>query len=191
METIHQPIEIIRSDRKTVSVQVRSDLRVIVRAPRRMSDRVIQAYLQKNAAWIDRHVEEMRQKQAAVREAPPFSQEEIERLTRQAVAVMPDRVSALARRIGVSYGRVTVRHQVSRWGSCSSTGNLSFNCLLMLAPAEVMDYVIIHELCHRRHMDHSPAFWSLVEQYCPDYKKHRRWLREEGDIYIRRLRAYA
>lgn len=191
METTNQPIEIIRSDRKTVSVQVKSDLRVIVRAPWRMSDRVIQAYLQKNAAWIDRHVAEMKQKQATVREAPPFSQEEIERLTQRAVAFMPDRVSTLARRIGVSYGRVTVRHQVSRWGSCSSKGNLSFNCLLMLVPVEVMDYVIIHELCHRRHMDHSPAFWSLVEQYCPDYRERRRWLREEGDIYIRRLRAYA
>lgn len=188
---MNQKLEIIRSDRKTVSVQVREDLRVLVRAPRRMSDRDIQAFLHKNAGWIDRHVADMKRRQAAAQQFPPFTQADLAELTRRAAAVIPARVSELARRVGVDYGRVTIRHQISRWGSCSSLANLNFNCLLVLAPAEVMDYVIIHELCHRVHMNHSPAFWALVEKHCPAYRKHRQWLRQEGEIIMRRLRAYA
>lgn len=186
-------IEIIRSDRRTMAVEVKHDLRVIVRVPLRVSERTVQSFIQRNTAWIDVHVETMKARQAVIRAtptAPPFTEDEIRALTHRASAVIPPKVAALARIIGVNYGRVIVRHQVTRWGSCSSKGNLNFNCLLMLAPAEVIDYVIIHELCHRRHMNHSPAFWATVGQYCPDYKKHRQWLRDDGEVLIRRLRAY-
>ncbi|MCR4596576.1 MAG: M48 family metallopeptidase, partial [Lachnospiraceae bacterium] len=64
---------------------------------------------------------------------------------------------------------------------CSAKGNLNFNCLLMQAPPEILDYVIIHELCHRRHMNHSREFWDEVGKFCPEYKARRRWLRENGD----------
>ena len=90
--------------------------------------------------------------------------------------------------MGVTYGRITIRNQVSRWGSCSSVGNLNFNCLLMLAPPEVRDYVVVHELCHRKEMNHSPAFWAEVEKMIPDYKAHKKWLKDNGTALISRLR---
>jgi predicted metal-dependent hydrolase len=87
----------------------------------------------------------------------------------------------------VSYGRITIRNQKTRWGSCSGKGNLNFNCLLMLAPPEVLDYVVVHELCHRREMNHSPRFWALVEQVLPDWRQRRQWLKTHGDALMRRM----
>ena len=89
--------------------------------------------------------------------------------------------------VGVSYGGITIRAQKTRWGSCSSKGNLNFNCLLLLAPAEVLDYVVVHELCHRREMNHSPKFWAEVERVLPDYDARRKWLKENGPGLISRL----
>ena len=90
--------------------------------------------------------------------------------------------------IGVEYGRVTVRRQKSKWGSCSAQGNLNFNCLLMLAPEEVLDYVVVHELCHRKHMDHSKEFWAEVRRVMPDHEKQKKWLKENGAVLMRRIR---
>ena len=86
---------------------------------------------------------------------------------------------------GGVYHTITVRDQKSRWGSCSSRGTLSFNYRLMFAPPRVLDYVVVHELCHRRHMNHSAAFWKAVEEVMPDYAQWRKWLKENGrDIPI-------
>ena len=101
--------------------------------------------------------------------------------------MIPDRVRHYADLIGVSYGRITIRNQKSKWGSCSAKGNLNFNCLLMLCPSEVLDYVVIHELCHRKEMNHSPKFWAEVEKYVPDHKTQRKWLKDEGSKLIARI----
>lgn len=89
-------------------------------------------------------------------------------------------VASRAREMGLTYGRVTVRDQKTRWGSCSRAGNLNFNWRLMLAPPAVLDYVVVHELAHRVEMNHSARFWHVVARYCPLYTMHRRWLREQG-----------
>lgn len=81
---------------------------------------------------------------------------------------------------GGSYTRITIRDQKTRWGSCSSTGTLSFNYRLMYAPPRVLDYVVVHELCHLTFMNHSKDFWNLVASVLPDYKVHRTWLKEHG-----------
>ena len=83
--------------------------------------------------------------------------------------------------LGVTYGKISIRDQKTRWGSCSSEGNLSFNWRLILAPPDVLDYVVIHELCHRKEMNHSKEFWALVESLMPEYKERRKWLRENGN----------
>ena len=101
--------------------------------------------------------------------------------------MLPEKVQQFARQMGVTYGRITVRSQRTRWGSCSAKGNLSFNCLLMLCPEEVQDYVVIHELCHRKEMNHSAAFWTEVEKHCPNYRSHRKWLKDNGSALIGRL----
>ncbi|MBM7868140.1 DUF45 domain-containing protein [Heliobacterium gestii] len=98
----------------------------------------------------------------------------------QAETLIPQRVNEIARPLGRPYEKVTIRDQKSRWGSCSSRRNLSFNWRLILFPPAVMDYVIVHELCHLQELNHSSRFWSLVAQHVPDYALHRRWLREHG-----------
>ena len=102
-------------------------------------------------------------------------------LADEALRVIPERVRFYAPVVGVTYGRITIRNQRTRWGSCSAKGNLNFNCLLMKAPPEVLDYVVVHELCHRLEMNHSPRFWAQVERVLPDYKVSRKWLREHGN----------
>lgn len=107
-------------------------------------------------------------------------------LRARARRIIRARVGELAALHGFRYGRVFVRAQRTRWGSCSSRGNLSFNFRLVLVPPEVLDYVILHELAHLRIPDHSPRFWRLVEALCPDYRARRRWLRMR-ERYLMRL----
>ncbi len=95
----------------------------------------------------------------------------------QARKVIIQRVSTLARRCDITYGRIAIRNTCTRWGSCSSRGNLNFHYGLLFLPPRVRDYVIIHELCHLTEMNHSAAFWRLVEHRMPDYREQRRALR--------------
>ena len=174
-------VTVIRSNRKTVAIQVNSNLSVTVRAPRSASEKDIEEILKKKEAWISKHIEKIKETKER------FEAEPTEKLTREkviALKVIPERVEYFAKVIGVTYGKITVRNQKTRWGSCSSKGNLNFNCLLMLAPPEVLDYVVVHELCHRKQMNHSKAFWLEVEKVLPNYKEVRKWLKEEGSQMI-------
>lgn len=94
---------------------------------------------------------------------------------------LESKVTAYSKKMGVSPGRVSIREQRTRWGSCSSRGNLNFNWKLVMAPVEVLDYVVIHELCHMKELNHSSNFWALVGKVCPDYKNYRKWLKENGN----------
>jgi predicted metal-dependent hydrolase len=102
---------------------------------------------------------------------------EIKKLARKDI---PPRVEHFARVMGLNYGKVAIRAQRTRWGSCSAKGNLNFNCLLVLLPDEVRDYVVVHELAHLKEMNHSPRFWAEVGKVIPDYKLRRAQLRELG-----------
>ena len=90
------------------------------------------------------------------------------------------RLDAACARAGSAYTALTIRAQRTRWASCSATGAMSFNWRLLLAPAEILDYVVEHEVAHLERMDHSPAFWALLGSRCPDYREHERWLRVHG-----------
>ena len=179
-------VTVIRSNRKTVAIQVNSDLSVTVRAPRSASEKDIEEILKKKEAWISKHIEKMKKTKERLEAEPTekLTREKVIALAEEALKVIPARVEYFAKVIGVTYGKITIRNQKTRWGSCSSKGNLNFNCLLMLAPSEVLDYVVVHELCHRKQMNHSKAFWSEVEKVLPDYKEARKWLKEEGSQMI-------
>ena len=118
---------------------------------------------------------------------PALTEAEIKQLANKALEYIPARVAYFAPIVGVDYGRITIRNQRTRWGSCSSKGNLNFNCLLMLTPPEVIDYVVVHELCHRREMNHSTRFWNEVEKVLPDYKVAKKWLKENGAGVMQRM----
>ena len=175
-------VTVIRSNRKTVAIQVNSDLSVTVRAPYSASEKDIEEILKKKEAWISRHIEKIKKTKERFEAEPTekLTREKVIALAEEALKVIPERVEYFAKVIGVTYGKITVRNQKTRWGSCSSKGNLNFNCLLMLAPPEVLD----HELCHRKQMNHSKAFWLEVEKVLPNYKEVRKWLKEEGSQMI-------
>jgi len=177
------PYRLVRSSRKTVAIQITPAGEVILRCPNRLPKKEAEAFLESKRDWIEAHLAKLAQ-----REVPPaLSPEEIKDLAKQAARDLPERVAQCAARMGVSYGRITIRSQRTRWGSCSAKGNLNFNCLLSLCPEAVRDYVVAHELCHRIELNHSPRFWAEVEKVCPDYAWHRKWLKENGGSLIARL----
>ena len=178
--------EIIRSRRKTLCVEIRHG-KVLVRAPLRTSEADIRRFLAEKQQWVESHLAKAAAREEAKKSVPLLTEAEIRLLTDQAKTLIPDRTAYFARLIGVTYGRITIRCQRSRWGSCSSKGNLNFNCLLMLAPRDVLDSVIVHELCHRKHMNHSAAFYAEVLRVLPDYKARDRWLKKNGPLLMARL----
>lgn len=175
--------QIIRSNRKTIAIQIAAGGAVLVRCPWQMGTDAIRAFVEEKAGWIRKHLE----KQAAAPKLAKITETELQRLAQEALHAVPERAAHFAPLIGVQYGRITIRCQRSRWGSCSSQGNLNFNCLLMLAPPEVLDYVVVHELCHRKEMNHSQRFWAEVARILPDYRDRRNWLKEHGNELIRRF----
>lgn len=98
----------------------------------------------------------------------------------QAATALRQRTIFWCDKIGTTVHKVTLKDQKTRWGSCSSLGNINYNWRIIMAPAETLDYLVIHELCHRIHLNHSPAFWQLVQKYSPAYPAHKRWLKENG-----------
>ncbi len=183
VEKCNIPYRVIRSSRRTVSLQIVPGGEVLVRCPKRMPNGDIRRFVESKSGWIEKHLE----KQTAAARLPAFSDGQLQALASQARQTVPERVAYFAPLVGVTYGRITIRSQHTLWGSCSGKGNLSFNCLLMLTPPEVLDYVVVHELCHRKEMNHSARFWAEVGRVLPDYEIRRKWLRENGTALISRL----
>ena len=123
----------------------------------------------------------------AAEAGPSFTAAEIRDMAEETKRFLPALIREYAARLGVCPGGITVRNQKTRWGSCSSQGGLNFNCLLALAPDHVRRYVVIHELCHLKEMNHSPAFWRLVASQMPEYETAKKWLKTEGQLLIERL----
>ena len=173
--------QVIRSARKTMTLEVRRDGNVIVRAPLRTGLPRIKRFVNQKQEWVLGCLERTKE----YREQKPLSADLSESkrnvYIRKAKETITKRASYFARLMGVSYRNITIREQKTRWGSCSSEKNLNFNWKLILAPPEVLDYVVVHELCHRLEMNHSPRFWAQVERVLPDYKVSRKWLREHGN----------
>ena len=166
--------KLIRSSRKTISLRITPEGGLEVRCPNRMRRADVDAFVRSKQDWIETHLAKLPQAR------PKLTEKELEELRRRAKEILPQRVDYYARLIGVTYGTITVRSQRTRWGSCSSRGNLNFNCLLMLTSPEILDYVVVHELCHRKEMNHSKAFWAHVESILPDYRERRKWLKDNG-----------
>ena len=179
METI-----VIRSRRKTLSMQVKGDGQVEIRAPLRTSDAEIRRFLETHRRWLEKHLQKAQALQQAKAGVRKLTAAETAELKKKAKRILPERVAYWAPLIGVRPGRIAVRCQKTRWGSCSTKGNLNFNCLLMLAPEGVIDSIVVHELCHLKHMNHSKRFYAEIEKVLPDYRQHQQWLKENGELLL-------
>ena len=171
-------ISIIRSKRKSIGLEVRPDGCVLARIPARLSDRELKKFLDGHKEWVfqKKKLLEDRQKSRETSSALPVREltpEDMEKIK----AKFLERVQYFSGLMEVTYGKFTIRSQKTRWGSCSGKGNLNFNYQLYYLTEKLLDYVVVHELAHRIHMNHSPAFWKEVEKYCPDHKECRRKLR--------------
>lgn len=175
-------IEVIKSKRKTISIQVIDSENVRVRAPFRVSEKYIQDFIDRNMDWLSDKIAKARREEAEIEaeNIRGLSELELNELTERACVVFRDRVNVYAPIVGVTFGRITIRNQKTRWGSCSAKGNLNFNVALMRAPLEVLDYVVVHELCHRIELNHSTRFWKEVERVLPNYKEQEKWLKDHG-----------
>ena len=178
---------VVRSKRKSYGIVVDEQARVSVRIPLRGSKTVAKNLVREKKDWIFEKValqkrrKQVRESQNASRYSPEQCAGMERRYREAAKEYFPKRADYYAQQLGVSYERIRIAGQKTRWGSCSSKGTLSFNWKLMLAPPKVLDYVVVHEICHLKEMNHSPRFWRLVEELMPDYKEYRKWLKENGN----------
>lgn len=186
-ETYTLPYTVIKSKRKTFSLSIDENANIIFRVPLRASKKQVRQLAEEKSHWIITNYLKMREKA----DAKPHSElSEVQRMALEARykeaarTYIPKRVAYYHAMTGGTYKRISIRGQKTRWGSCSSKGTLSFNWRLMLAPPAVLDYVVVHELCHLTHMNHSKAFWQDVESVCPDYRNLRKWLKEHGSELV-------
>ena len=171
---------LIRSDRRSIGIEVDREGKVTVRAPYSCEKKRIDRFLLEKENWIRQKVRLQKKnamKRQEKREMPEAEKKYYRNLARE---VLGARTGYYARKMGVTYGRISIREQKTRWGSCSSAGNLNFNWKLVLMPPELLDYVVVHELAHRKEMNHSPRFWAIVERELPDYCNRREKLKILG-----------
>ena len=213
------PPKIIRSKRKTITLVVKPDGQLLVRAPKRTTKREINALIKKYADWIEKKQAEALANQEKFSphqfiageefyflgkkyplrigdnadnltldsefQLKSSRQKDAEKLFEQwykkeARRIFTERMDFFAKKHGFHYAKLKLSSAKRRWGSCSESGNINLTWRLVMTPPEIIDYVIVHELCHLREANHSKAFWAQVADILPDYKQRRKWLKENG-----------
>ena len=169
--------EIIYSKRKTISLVIKEGS-LIVRAPIGTKQSKIRDLVESHRSWIEKSIV----KTIARAEADKISKEEEKKLRKAAKAILPVKTKYYAQKMGLKYGRITITGAKTRFGSCSSEGNISYSFRLMRFPNDAIDYVVVHELAHLVEMNHSQKFWDIVASVFPDYKDRRKLLRQSDNL---------
>lgn len=178
---------LIRSRRKTISISVNSEGMVIVKAPIYAARYDIERFMESKRDWILKAVSKQKERAEIEGSVGKLSFDELKKYGEIAFKRIEPLLKEYADFYNVSFNRVTIRNQKTRWGSCSGKKNLNFNCLLAAVPDRVVKYVVVHELCHLIEMNHSKAFWAQVAKAIPDYKTDVKWLKDNGGTLIARL----
>jgi len=222
-------VNIERTARSTLSISIKKDATILVKAPRMLSDDKIRELLDKKSQWIiEKRNEAKREQSIKIKrdyidgatlpymgveypiEIIPAKKSSVELLQgksqdesriiirtskterddiqkllkkwykKQTKEIVSSRVAYYGEIIKVSVNAIDIKSRKTEWGSCDSHGNLTFNWKLVMATPESIDYVVVHELCHRKHMDHSKQFWCEVKKYLPDYKERQKWLKDNS-----------
>ena len=166
--------DLIRSRRRTLALEITEDCRIVVRAPRTLSQVYIDSYVEKHAAWIRRHMEIQRRRADARPPAP--TEAELAMLKARAQEVLPPKIAYWSGKMGVSPTGFRVTTARRRYGSCSAKNSLCFSCFLMNYPDAAIELVVVHELCHIREKNHGPRFYAMLACYLPDYKERKKLL---------------
>ena len=166
--------KVIYSRRRTIAITFDKDGSLLLRAPIGTKKKRLESIIQDHAAWIDKHQARAIQKAAVEENLTP---ESILALKQAAKKQLIPLTEYYAKRLGVSYGKITITSAKTRFGSCSSDGNIAYSYRLMLFPSEAQEYVVVHELCHRIHMNHSSAFYKMIESILPNYRERRKLLK--------------
>ncbi len=169
---MEHPYTLLRSKRKTLSLEITKDLVVLVRTPVRMPGKEIDRFVEKNGRWIEKHMEQQRRRNACM---PTLAQEA--QLKKRAREILPQRVAYYSRLMGLVPQGVKITSAKTRFGSCSAKNSLCFSYLLLCYPMEAVDYVVVHELAHIRFKNHKKEFYALIEACMPDYKQRRMLLK--------------
>ncbi len=166
--------DIIYSDRKTLSLSIK-DGKLIARAPRGTPKWRIEKAITDHRAWIEKHLALAEEKK---QNHPEPTLEEEKKLRKLAKEILTLKTAYYAKIMGLKYGRITITGAKTRFGSCSSKGNISYSFRLMTYPEEAVDYVVVHELAHLVEMNHSPRFYAIVAKILPDYKLRQKLLKK-------------
>ena len=163
--------EIIRSSRKTLSIQVDGDCKITVRAPHRVSEKEIERFVYDKKEWLEKAVLKQIQRSKGKKE---YTDEDIKLLCSKAKSVLPEKVKYYSEIMGVAPKSIKINSAKKRYGSCSGENNLNFSLYLMDKDERFIDYVVVHELAHIRQHNHSKAFYSFIEEFMPDYKERKK-----------------
>ena len=191
------PYTLVKSSRRrTIAIQIGNSGKMTVRCPYYMGKWIVDGVLREKQDWISKNYLESVQSTSIdgsfnnsddctddnlrVPSRKPEDPVLVNKHKKYARKIFTAKVAYYHQFTGGNYTSITIRDQKTRWGSCSGRGTLSFNWRLILAPPEILDYVVVHELCHLTHMNHSKEFWGKVESVIPDYKVRRKWLKENG-----------
>jgi len=180
-------INIVRSQRRTLCLEIKPDLTINARIPHYLSDEEVQKFIEEKSGWVVakyKQITERKEQEDIVAEnRKSYDAVTVQYYRKRAKEIITEKVRYYESRMDVKVNHITIREQKTRWGSCSTKGNVNFNWKLILMPEEILDYVIVHELAHLKEMNHSAEFWDEVAAVIPDYKKHRQWLKENGSKY--------
>ncbi len=170
--TIHRTV---RSRRRSIALEVTEEGLLVVRAPHALTERDIFLFVEEKRRWVEEKVR--RAAELARTAPPPRAPEEDKRLKVLARDAFIERACLYAGKMGVRFEKIRLSSARTRWGSCGRSGNLSFNWKLIQAPADVLDYVVVHELAHLVEHNHSRRFWAKVAEFCPGYRAAKHWLK--------------
>ena len=171
------PYRLIRSARKTVSLEITGDESVLVRAPLRMKTEDIELFVSKHIKWIEKNMIKRRQINARLKET---EQEDEAELRKRAAEYLTARTAYFSALMGLHPRTVKITSAKKRFGSCSAKNGICYSWRLMAYPKEAVDYVIVHELAHIAHKNHKRAFYTLIEKYLPDYRERKELLKQRG-----------
>lgn len=171
-----QEVTIRKSKRsKYLRLTVHPGGRVVLSGPLRASQRSIEKFLRLHAGWIEKNVKKLAKLKPVSEKS--FTRTQYLKNKEAARKLVKERLAHFNKLYGYKYNRVSITNPKTRWGSCSDKGNMSFSARIVLLPQELQDYIVVHELCHLKELNHSKDFWALVERAIPNYKELRKKLR--------------